>query len=245
LNVVGIVSAFAAEARHLGPTTQRRGALAVLADGTLLVVSGIGGSAAARGARALLDAGATALISWGMAGGLDPALASGTIFLPGEVISPDGTAVMTARYWRERLRAAVAAHREVACGKLLTSPQAILSIAAKAAAFRETGAAAVDMESLAVAEVARSNELPFIAVRVIVDTADDILPRAVMAAAGSAGHLQIGRLIASLAVAPGDLAALIRLLRRYRAASRSLGAIARAGTPARHALLIVPDAAIS
>jgi len=34
-----------------------------------------------------------------------------------------------------------------------------------------------------------------------------------MAAAGSAGHLQIGRLIASLAVAPGDLAALIRLLR--------------------------------
>ena len=245
MNVVGIVSALAAEARHLGPTTQRRGALAVLADGTLLVVSGIGGSAAARGARALIDAGATALISWGMAGGLDPAFATGTIFLPGEVISRDGAGVKTARYWRERLSTAVAAHCPVACGKLLTSPQAILSIAGKAAAFRETGAAAVDMESLAVAEVARSRELPFIAVRVIVDTADDILPRAVMAAAGSAGHLQIGRLIASLAVAPGDLAALIRLLRRYRAASRSLGAIARAGTPARHAFPIVPDAAIS
>src|SRR4029077_917603 len=75
LNVVGIVSALAAEARHLGPTTQRREALASFADGTLLVVSGIGGSAAARGARALIDAGATALISWGMAGGLDPAFA--------------------------------------------------------------------------------------------------------------------------------------------------------------------------
>ena len=245
MNVVGIVSALAAEARHLGPTTQRREALASLADGTLLVVSGIGGSAAACGARALIDAGATALISWGMAGGLDPAFAAGTIFLPSEVISRDGTTVMTARYWRERLSAAVAAHRPVACGKLLTSPRAILSIADKAAAFRETGAAAVDMESLAVAQVAGSHELPFIAVRVIVDTAADILPRAVMAAAGSVGNWQIGRLIASLVMAPGDLAALIRLVPRYRAASRALGAVARAGTPARHAFPIVPDAAIS
>jgi hypothetical protein len=70
---------------------------------------------------------------------------------------------------------------------------------------------------------------------VIVDTAADILPRAVMAATRSAGRLQIARLIASLALAPGDLAALIRLLPRYRAASRSLRAVARAGTPARHA----------
>ena len=245
MNLVGIVSALAAEARHLGPTTQRHDALASLADGTLVVVSGIGGSAAARGARALIDAGATALISWGMAGGLDPALASGTIFLPSEVISRDGTAVITARYWRERLSAALAAHQPVACGKLLTSAQAIASSAAKAAAFRATGAAAVDMESLAVAEVAGSHALPFIAVRVIVDTAADIVPQAVIAASGSSGHLQIGRLIAAVALAPADLGALIRLLPRYRAASRSLGAVARAGTPARHAFPTVPDASAS
>src|SRR5256885_11571358 len=49
------------------------------------------------------------LISWGMAGGLDPALAAGTIFLPSEVISRDGTARMTARYWREGPGAAAAA----------------------------------------------------------------------------------------------------------------------------------------
>ena len=245
MNVVGIVSALAAEARHLGPATQRRGALASLADGTLLAVSGIGSNAAARGARALIDAGATALISWGMAGGLDPALAAGTIFLPSEVISRDGAAHMTARYWRERLGAALSAHRPVARGKLLTSPRALGSIADKAAAFRDTGAAAVDMESLAVAEVARSRQLPFIAVRVIVDTAADTLPRAVMAAACSSGRLPIGRLLASLARSPADLAALIRLLSRYRAARRSLGAVAHAGTPARHAFPIVPDAANS
>jgi adenosylhomocysteine nucleosidase len=213
-----------------------------------MVLSGIGGSAAACGARALIDAGATALISWGMAGGLDPALACGTIFLPSEVISRDGTAVMTARYWRERLSAALAAlavHHPVACGKLLTSSRALASAAAKAAAFRETGAAAVDMESLAIAEVASSHELPFIAVRVIVDTAADIVPQAVVAASDSSGHLQIGRLIAALAATPADLAALIRLVPRYRAAMRSLRAVARTGTPARHAFPVVPDAAAS
>ena len=96
-------------------------------------------------------------------------------------------AVMTARYSRERLSAALAVRHQVACGKLLTSSRALASAAAKAAAFRETGAAAVDMESLAIAEVARSHELPFIAVRVIVDTAADIVPQAVIAASDSWG----------------------------------------------------------
>ena len=244
MNVVGIVSALAVEARHLGPAVQRRGALASLADGTLLAVSGIGGSAAARGARALIDAGATALISWGMAGGLDPALAAGTIFLPSEVISRDGAALMTARYWRERLSAALGAHRPVACGRLLTSPRALGSIADKAAAFRDTGAAAVDMESLAIAEVAQTREVPFIAVRVVVDSARHSLPQAVTVAADSAGHLHMWRLIGALARAPGDLAPLIRLARCYRAASRSLAAVARAGSLAPYAFS-VPDAAIS
>jgi len=225
--------------------TQRHAALACLADGTLVAVSGIGGSAAARGARALIDAGATALISWGMAGGLDPALNCGTILLPSEVISREGAGVVTARYWRERLRTALTAHQPVACGKLLTSPRAIGSSADKAVAFRQTGAAAVDMESLAVAEVAGSHKLPFIVVRVIVDTAADSLPAALIAAGSRAGHLQIGRLIAALALAPGQIPALLRLLPRYRAASLSLQAVARGGTPARHAFPIVPEAVAS
>jgi hopanoid-associated phosphorylase len=245
MNVVGIVAALADEARHLRPTTQRRQALASLADGTLLAVSGIGYTAATLGARALIDAGATALMSWGMAGGLDPALIPGTIFLPSKVISREGTVLPATRYWRDRLSAAIAAHCPVTCGTLLTSPQVIGSVAAKARAFRETGAAAVDMESLAVAEVARIRGLPFIAVRVIVDTAEDVLPQGLVAAATSAGGLQIWRLIRSLALAPADLAALIRLARRYRVASRSLGSVARAGSVAAHAFPIASDAGMS
>jgi len=238
LNVVGVVCALAAEARQLGPTTRRQPALRLLADGTLVAISGMGDAAASRGARTLIDAGAGALVSFGVAGGLDPALAAGTLCLPSEVAGLDGSAIATTRRWREQLAAALAAHGPVACGRLLTSARAIGSVADKAALFRSTGAAAVDMESLSVAQAAAACRLPFIAVRAIVDAAADVLPRAVTAAADSAGRLQLWRLLGALALAPADLWPLLRLARCFRAASRSLGAAARSGalTPLSYAL---------
>jgi adenosylhomocysteine nucleosidase len=239
LNVVGVVCALAAEARHLGSATRRHHSLTSLADGTLLAVSGMGMAAAAQSARALVSAGAGALVSWGMAGGLDPALVAGTVFLPSEVVAADGTALLTAPHWRARLSEAVRTQGATALpivlqGRLLTSPKAIGSLSDKAALFQQTGAAAVDMESLAIAEIAHTHQLPFIAIRVIVDSAEDALPRAVTAAADSEGHLQVWRLMGALARAPGDLPPLMRLARRYRAANRSLAAIARVGSLGRY-----------
>jgi hypothetical protein len=57
----------------------------------------------------------------------------------------------------------------------------------------------------------------------------------VTAAADSAGHLHLWRLIGALACSPAQLAPLIRLAQRYRAASRSLAVVARAGSLAPHA----------
>ena len=246
LNVVGIVCALASEARHLGPAVgQHEPPLASLADGTLVAVTGMGNSAAAAGSRALITAGATALASWGMAGGLDPTLDAGAILLPTEVLGPDGQSFNTASAWRDRLSCAVAALAPVRSGRLVTRSRAIGSVADKAELFRTTGAAAVDMESAAVGEVAERHQLPFIAVRVIVDSAADVLPRAVTAAADSEGHLQIWRLIGALALAPNELAPMIRLARRYRAANRSLAAIARTGSLAPYAFSPAPDARLS
>ncbi len=225
MSTAGVVAALAAEARALGPAA-RGGARAVLDGGMLVTVSGIGCAAAGLAARDLIEAGARALVSWGMAGALDPKLAAGTVCLPEEVIASDGTRFATARQWREPLAALVAADTPVAGGKLLTSDQAIATVAAKDAAYRATGAAAVDMESAAVAQAAAAHGLPFIAVRVIVDTAGDAIPRAV-AAASRAGRVQNWRLILGLLISPADIAPLIRLARRYRVAIRSLEAVAR------------------
>jgi adenosylhomocysteine nucleosidase len=228
LSAAGVVAALKLEARTLGPPIRRSDGLFAMNDGTLVAVSGMGHAAAAAAAAALVDAGAVALVSWGMAGGLDPALHAGTICLPSVVVSRDGATFTTDHHWRELLTAAIAARRTVVSGNLLTSDSAIDDVAGKAAAFRETGAVAVDMESLAVASIAATHKLPFIAVRVIVDTAVDALPAAVLAAT-RLGRLRIPRLILGIVRRPSDIAPVIRLAKRYRTAMQALAAVARSG----------------
>jgi hypothetical protein len=231
LNGLGIVSAFAAESRLLGPSIRRDRALASLADGTLLIVSGMGPAAAEQGALRLVEAGARALMSWGVAGGLDPRLAVGTVLLPEEVVSSQRQVLPTARAWRQQLSDAVASLCTVCAGRLLTSAEPITSPADKAIALREVAAAAVDMESFPVAAVAARHQLPFLAVRAIIDTALEGLPPSLTAAAAGAGapDVRMGRLIGAIVRAPVELPGVIRLARRYLEASRALKIVARSG----------------
>ncbi|HEY3850743.1 MAG TPA: hypothetical protein VGL87_07230 [Steroidobacteraceae bacterium] len=228
MTAAGVVAALDREARVLGAAREAKAGFEILPGGTLRAVSGMGCAAAGMAARRLVEAGATALVSWGMAGGLDPDLPAGAICLPREVVAPDGMRFATASPWHETLTASVASCRPVVSGVLLTSLHPIAGVAAKAQARRETGAVAVDMESSAVAEVAAASHVPFMAVRVIVDTAHDAIPSSVTAA-GESGQVRIGRLLMELARSPGEIVALIRLARRYRAAIRSLGAVAKLG----------------
>lgn len=237
---IGIVSALAAEARALGPAARHGAELRRLPEGALLAVSGIGEGAAAGAARRLVLAGASALASFGMAGALDPMLICGAVLLPDEVVTVDGATVSaTAGEWRQRLRTALPASCLACGGRLLASRQPIGTPEAKAAAWRSSRAAAVDMESAAIAQVAQQAGLPFIVLRVIVDTASDRLPAAVIAASGG-GQLRIGRLLAQLLRAPADVAALIGLAARYRIAKGVLVAAVGPGSAARRALVDGP-----
>jgi hypothetical protein len=165
-----------------------------------------------------------------MAGGLDPALAAGTLVLPWEVVTPEGTRYLTAHDWREGTSSAIATICPVCGGRLLTSHEALCSVAAKTLAFRHTAAVAVDMESSAVAAVAAEARLPFLAVRAIVDTAREAVPQAALsAAAPGTGAVRIGQLLGALARTPYELPAMIRLASGYAAARRALAAVARSG----------------
>jgi adenosylhomocysteine nucleosidase len=221
LKTVGVVAALAAEARTLGRAREHRaerasfGNLAFLSDGSMVAVSGIGAQAAALAARA---------------GGLDPTLTAGSIVLPTEVLSRDNARrYPTSAPWRERLAHILEAQRRVVRGPLLTSASAIGSPAEKQTAWRETGAVAVDMESAAVAAMAAEHDLPFICVRVVIDTAHDVVPAAVVRAS-SEGRVRIGGLVAGLAAAPAELLDLWRLAKRYRSAMRALRLVARCGS---------------
>jgi adenosylhomocysteine nucleosidase len=232
LSVTGVVAALEFEARSLGDP----------GDGSMISVSGIGADNAARNARALVAAGAGALLSWGVAGALDPALACGTAVLPGEVLRAHGEAggaalqrFATCRGWRERLLAALQGQAAVVSGTLLSSAAPVTTLAHKASLFRQTMAVAVDMESAAVAGVAAEHGLPFIALRVILDTALDRLPGSVMRAFAPTAVAPRRRgawpLLWPLLITPTEWWPVLRLAAHYRVARHALGQCARRGRP--------------
>jgi adenosylhomocysteine nucleosidase len=227
---LGIVCALRGEARTLSRQATSAAA-ARLSDGSLLVVCGMGQDAATDGARKLLDGGAQALVSWGVAGGLDPGLTAGTLVLP-ERTGDGQESYATQLQWRACLASWLSGELPVSGGYLLSLPL-ILTAPDKARWFRQTGGVAVDMESLAIARQANAAAVPFMAVRAIVDESSEELPPAALRGIDSAGQLRTVALLRELLRAPGQVPALLRLAASYRAAHRALRAIAARDTLAR------------
>ncbi len=243
LSVTGVVAALDFEARCLGTRRRESGGLWRLTDGSLLSVSGIGADNAARAARTLVAAGAGALLSWGVAGGLDPSLRCGAAVLPDAVLRepPAGHGALrryeTCASWRQPLMSALQRRAPVAAGALLSSATPVAAAARKAQLFGATHAVAVDMESAAVAEVAAQHGLPFLVLRVVLDTAADSLPESILRAfdpaAARSGRSRAWLLLVALLTRPTDLAALLRLAGQYRRAQRTLRDCVRCGDPTR------------
>jgi nucleoside phosphorylase len=231
VSVTGIVAALTAEARTLGPlrsTPDRTHALAIstLRDGNLLIISGMGPQAAARAAAALVAAGADGLLSFGLAGALDPQLPAGAMLLPDAVTDGTGAVHRTCAVWRERLAARAGAESG---GTLLSLAQPLLTPLAKSAARTRTQAYAVDMESFAIGSVATQAQVNFAVARVVVDTAVDSLPASVLRATDAQGVVNYPRLVSGLLRSPLELFALLRLASRYRMAMGTLRKLGRQG----------------
>lgn len=249
MTIAGVVAAMAFEARCLGAMSRRPDGLLTLtatAEGaTLVKISGMGFDRAIRAARELVDAGAVSLLSWGTAGALDPSLTAGTVVLATEVISHDPAIsgleahFPTSASWRKQAIESLAAHGLVVEAPLVTQAAPLTTVEAKARLFRNSGAAAVDMESAAVAKVAAAYGLPFLAIRVVVDTAGDSLPPALVRAirAELCGEQRPYRLALPLLQAPSQWSEIARLAWRYRSASRSLrlcAGVAHRAAPVNH-----------
>lgn len=184
--------------------------------------TGVGGgtpAGAEAAAEALVAAGATELVSFGLAGGLDPALR------PGDVVIPTAVLCNGERYDADpglvrRLGGATT-------NTLLAGAVVAATADAKAALFQASGAAAIDLESGAVARVAQRHKLPFAVLRVICDPASRDLPPAALAALDGRGAIRAVHVLAAIARNPKQIPALIRLARDAQAAQTILRAAVR------------------
>lgn len=196
------------------------------ADAQLRVYqSGPGPARAARAAEAAVAAGAGALVSWGLAGGLEPELAPGAVVIPERIVTERGGGHATDRAWQRALVAALEPDFCVHGGALLSVDHVLASPREKARAALATGTVAVDLESAAIAAVAARAELPFAAVRVVVDGVADTLPARIESWVAESGEQRLSAVVRS-ALKPRSWSTLIRLAQRYRVAHGVLEAIA-------------------
>jgi len=180
----------------------------------------------------LVDEGATHLLSFGYAAGLNPVDKPGTLLIPRSVKGPEGITYNTDGDWLAEAAALLHEFYPLA-GNHLGVDEPIVEIDQKATVFlRSRGASGVDMESHWLAAVATRRQLPFLAVRVILDAADQSLPPAAMACVRTDGSISMAGLAGSLALRPTQLAALSRLAGAQRKAASSLLGCCRRGGPA-------------
>jgi adenosylhomocysteine nucleosidase len=217
---LGVVVGYRAEARCLvGPDLR-------------VVCSGAGSERARVAARRLVDQGVAGLVSFGLAGGLAADLASGDLLLPRAVILQNGGKISVEPAWHDRLAGMLERAGMRGCRAPIAGSERILATRdAKRALLAQTGAAAVDMESHGVAEVASGAGLPFLVVRAVADRSDQAIPLAAQGAIDAHGDIRHLALIGALIGRPWEIFPLIAL---GRSSSRGLASLRRVAA-------LVPD----
>ena len=162
------------------------------------------------------------VISWGVCGGLDPKLRPGDLILGAEVVS-DGRVVATDQALTSSLARGLApAATRIAVQRMAGAAAPVLTADAKSELRRATGAAGVDMESLAAGGFAAERRIPFAILRAVADPAERSLPPLALKAVRPDGRIDAMAVIGGLARSPGQFAGLCATALDSRAAFQAL-----------------------
>jgi hopanoid-associated phosphorylase len=161
--------------------------------------------------------GARAVISFGIAGALDPTLRPGRLIVADRVVTAQRTFAVDAAWSGALMDRTGASPISLAAGDDMAVTTAI-----KARLRTATGAAAVDMESHVAARIAAAHGLPFVVLRAIADPAGRSLPPAATIAMKPGGGVDLAAVLRSIVRSPGQLPELIAIARDTQAALRGL-----------------------
>lgn len=242
----GLVVALAAEARALlgpgrfrGEPWPQRSIRPGEDIEILCLLSGPGLARAEQTSRRLVELGADVLLGLGVSGGLDPALVPGELVLASAVWQARG-GTAPALVWE-----APAAHAEVLddlrragiparLGPVLSVDRPAARPEDKLRLHQSCGALVVDMESAAVAAVAREHALPFLCLRAVCDPQGRAIPAEFGEVLDESGGVRLLAVLGKLIKRPSLFRELLRMSRDFETA---LGALGRAfRLPVRQAL---------
>ncbi len=219
---LGIIVALPNEASVLTNQTAKQHIPLTLSNKVTLIVCGMGSSNAQQAAQLLIKQGVTNLLSFGTAGGLDSNCKAGDIIVANSCIDNNGKIIPVDTNWQQRIfnRLDKLDTVNVLNAAICESSFVVKNSLDKKTLHKKTNAAAVDMESAAIAQIANENHIPFISLRVIVDSADMTIPYVVMNNMDENGNIAIIKLLFGLLKKPGDIISLIQLADNFNKARK-------------------------
>ncbi|MBL26306.1 MAG: phosphorylase [Rhodospirillaceae bacterium] len=211
----GVVTGLAAEAATIRRALGNDPSFDIRCDGP-------GNEAAAKAARELIANGCDGLVSMGLAGGLKKSIESGTVIVASRIVDTDGSIYRTDPRWHRQVLRRLLSDDGVLDGTIVGAAAPVTSPEAKAALHAATDSDVVDMESAAVAAVAKEAGVPFIAIRAVADPARRNIPGAFLRAMKPSGKLAPMTLLRTLLRNPLLLFSGIRLATDAAAARSAL-----------------------
>jgi adenosylhomocysteine nucleosidase len=179
-----------------------------------VIESGIGQEKARRAAEVLIDVFAPKrLCSAGYAGGLSKRLKQLNVCFPEQVMRDSDAKILD-------LTGSIPKYVENGTEPkltLLTADSMVDSPQKKRVLGERTGAELVDMETFAAADVCRERNVPFLSVRIILDTAEEQIPKEIQRISQSAAKGKIrlaGSVLGALFSRPSSMLDLLSLQRR-------------------------------
>lgn len=227
--ITGIIVALPNEISSLSNKKIPKGDCAFINNTTLLACSGTGPKNAAKASQLLIDKGAERLISWGCATALKSGLQPGDLVLPQILVSEEQTAVSQLHInsvWLENTLTHLSALNPHT-GLLAESSHVVTQSTEKKLIHQQTKAIALDMESIAIAQIASQNNCPVLVIRCIADPVAMNLPKAVSYAHNDQGDIILTKLLYFLLNNPNELLSLIRLGLHFNAAKNKLKLVAK------------------
>ena len=181
-------------------------------SGMLIACAGAMPERAESLSRRLIDQGCGALLSFGIAGALDPDIQVGDTVVSAGVVNAQGDVLRADEIWLQRVMGLLDQEiSPVHKGLIYGSDTAIATPQLKSDIYAKSKALCVDMETHRMAVVAQEASIPFLAVRVISDDASRAIPSAALGVIGENGKPQIGRVLKGLLRYPNQIPALIAL----------------------------------
>jgi len=225
--ITGIVVALPEELSTLTSKKIDKECCVFITDTIILAHSGAGADNARAASELLVAQGAIRLISWGCAAALSASLKSGDLVLADTLIDAEGTQIATHSVWHDYAKNLLSNTLKVHTGGLVESKIIVASGKDKKHLHTQTGAVALDMESIAIAKVALQNNLPFLAVRAMADPVNMDLPKAINHSLNDEGDIVLSKLLLFIALHPAELPGLIKLGLHFNAAKNTLKLVAK------------------